>query len=76
MKYTTFPNPIFELFHTPYARSNLYPYIFSRFKNFHSYVLQYKLLLCRPNNYDISRLLNHCFSNSYSMAMKLSKMML
>ena len=37
IKYTTFPYPIFQPFHPPYAKLNLFHYIFfSHFKSFHS----------------------------------------
>ena len=39
MKYTTLLYPIFQPFHPPYAKLNLYPYIFSHFKKFHPSLL-------------------------------------
>ena len=44
MKYTNLPYPVFQPFHPPYAKLNLYLYIFSHFKKFHSSFLMNKLL--------------------------------
>ena len=55
MKCTTLPYPIFQPFHPRYAKLNLYPYIFSHFKKFHSsLLLKHIRLRYRSNNYGLS----------------------
>ena len=39
MKQTTLPNHVFLPFHPPYAKLNLYSYIFPHFKKFFYYIL-------------------------------------
>ena len=78
MKYTTLPYPIFLPFHPLYTKLNLYPYIFYHFKKSDSSFPK-QINFCGTGLITMAfqvKLLSHCFSMSYSMVIKLSKMLL
>ena len=75
IKYTTLPYSIFQPLHTPYAKLNLFPYIFCSFYKVR-FLFFTKHIFCGTGLITMAlqaKLFSRCFSKSYSMVMNFPK---